>query len=104
MKKKIPQSAAPKKLSRSSISKAALVASMRRLSSHDDFKILLGRWLDIRSGILEDGKAKPSEGQWQVLKGFDLAIMEPDKWAGMELEDDHERRAAALQELLGDKL
>src|SRR3990167_11442101 len=93
-KKKIPE----QRTRAIQITKNALIASMRRLLNNEDFKLLRGQWLNLRGKILEDGKEKPNEGQWFVLKGFDTAIMEPEKWASIETrEDEHKKMAAELQ-------
>lgn len=72
------------------ISRDTYIVSMRRLLNNDDFKLLNSRWLDMRAGVLEDGKAKPSEAQWSVLKGFDLAVMEARKAANQKTRYDSE--------------
>ena len=85
------------------IRRESLIAAMRRLHNHPDFAILQSLWLGIRGKILEDGKLKPSEAAWSVLKGFDLAIMEVPKWATMETTEDAQKlRADRLRDSLGE--
>lgn len=84
-----------------SISRDALIASMKRLANSEDFKLLRGRWLDLRGRILDHGKEKPSEAQWSVLKGFDTAVLEAEFWASQEARDsDLQKRADQLMAYL----
>ena len=69
------------KLLPSKMTGETMVAHMCRLMTNSDFKILQSRWLDMRIKIRDHGKAKPSEAAWNILKGFDLAIMEPEIYA-----------------------
>lgn len=67
-----------------SLTKRSMADRMRRLLQNEDFKVLKMRWLDIRIKLLEDGKKRPSEAQWNVLNGFDSAVMEPERWVRMD--------------------
>lgn len=98
MKKKPEQTlAAPNQ-----ISAETFAMSMRRLLTNDDFKLLRAQWLNIRGEVLEAGKLKPSEAQWSVLRGFDLAVMEPERWAYRRTrDDDMKRRQEELLSILG---
>lgn len=62
------------------ITKEQFAFRMRRLINNEDFKVLQLRWLDQRVKILNEGKKRPSEALWSELKGFDLAVMEPERW------------------------
>ena len=80
----------------------ALIAAMRRLEQNADYGLLRSLWLNLRGGILEDGKRKPSEASWSKLDGFDTAIMEIHKWSSQHTgEDDLKRRAEDLAIQLG---
>ena len=55
--------------------------AMRELKAYKPFQLLQAQWLNIRHEILQGGKAKPSEAAWNVLAGFDRAILVPERWA-----------------------
>jgi hypothetical protein len=86
------------------INRDTYITAMRRLLSNPDYNLLESRFLDIRRGILEHGKEKPSEAQWSVLKGFDLAVMEARKWAAEKTRDDkaEDQSKAILESVAGD--
>jgi hypothetical protein len=86
------------------INRDTYITAMRRLLSNTDYQLLVSRFIDIRRGILEHGKEKPSEAQWSVLKGFDLAVMEAQKWAGEKTRDDkaEDQSKAILDSVAGD--
>jgi hypothetical protein len=86
------------------VNRDTYIAAMRRLLNNDDFRLLNSRWLDLRMEVLEDGKSKPSEAQWSVLKGFDLAVMEARKWANQKTRDDSEedQSKSILESVAGD--
>jgi hypothetical protein len=83
-RKKSP--AAPKQTLRKPevVGKAAFIESMRRLLMNDDFINLKTFWMQERFDILEKGKSKPSEAQWNVLRGYDKAVMAPEIYAAHE--------------------
>lgn len=83
------------------VGRSAFILSMRRLLDNEDFLNLKARWFQKRFDILEKGKDKPSEAQWNILKGFDAAVMEPEIFAAMKLEQDETNELAAE---LADKL
>jgi hypothetical protein len=101
-RKKKKVEAPPQKLDApQTVNRDLYIGAMRRLLSNPDFQLLETRWLDKRMGILEDGKKNPTEAGWSVLKGFDLAVMEPRIWARQETaEDQQKKRADELQEQL----
>lgn len=66
------------------MTQAEFANTMRDLRKYKPFQVLQSYWLTVRQELCEQGKKKPSEGQWHKLDGFDIAVQAPEKWANFE--------------------
>lgn len=87
-------------LTHDAITMEMFCASMRNLMNNPDFTLLRRFWLNTRGEILEQGKEKPSEAQWSRLRGFDDAIMVPEKYAAKSGKSPSNELAQELQQTL----
>lgn len=86
------------------VTKATVVATMRRLMANPDYQMLRSLWLAKRGIILDDGKRDRKLDQWAKLDGFDVAVTEAERWAAQETKEDVAmRQAKDLQEVLSGK-
>ena len=58
-----------------------VVTHCKRLLRDESFGILQGLWLNVRTRIIEEVKKHKRDVDCAKLEGFDLAIMEVDRWA-----------------------
>ena len=78
------------------------IAAMKRFRQYPEFQVILDDWMQTYALIIKQGIDKPSVDQWNVLKGFCMAVDRIDHLASKDVVTDL-KAADELQNAMEDR-